>query len=200
MARGPPPPRAQRQRAAEGPGCRGTRWVPHGGPRRLRAGAPAGAPPRRPTRTALTCAPAALLENARLGHWTLAGLVPPLSDWIPGCMLADVLCAGLPAAPRLLVPVCLLPAACLPSSCVPDCRLPVSRPAAPRRPRFLRHRRPASQPTGARSALLAPLGGRQRTLGEGRTSPLADASWVLDPAVWCRPGRGTWRCQALGPE
>ena len=100
-ARRPPPPRARRQRGAEGPGGREARWVPSGGSRHSCAGAHVGAPPRRPTKTALTRAPAVLWKK----YDRTAG---PWLAWCCSCLAGFL-------------------AACLPASCVLDCLWPFCR-------------------------------------------------------------------------
>ena len=124
MARKPPP----RRHDSRGPG--GSRG-PLGAPRRPQALArwgPRGDSPPPPDQNSADLCARGALEKIRRGHRTLAGLVLPLSDWNPGCMLADVLCAGLLAAPRLLVPVCLLPA-CRRLVCpIAGCPAPAPRP------------------------------------------------------------------------
>ena len=89
-ARRPPPPRARRQRGAEGSGGRDARWVPGGGPRRSRAWAPVGAPPRRSTKTALTRAPAAFWKkyDRTAGPW-LAWCCPCLAGPLAACLPAS---------------------------------------------------------------------------------------------------------------
>ena len=74
-----------------------------------------GLPPRRSTKTALVRALAVLWE-VLLDCWPLARLALLLTCWIPGCLFAHILCAGLPGVSRRLLGCwlrgCLAPGCC----------------------------------------------------------------------------------------
>ena len=191
VARRPPPPRARRQRGAEGSGGREARWIFYGGPRHARAGTPVGAPLRRPTKDDADPRARGALEKVRPDRWTLARLALLLPGWTPGCLLAGVLCAGLPVAScrSFQVLTSRLPGPWLPSlTCwllgYPSVRLPWCRclrtpprpygsrlaPPACRASRACRARSPPPGPTGVLLAPLAPLGGAP---SDAKETPLA---------------------------
>ena len=131
------------------------------------------------------------LEKVRLGHWTLACLALPLSGWTPGCLLADVLCAGLPVASCLPVPDCLLPA-CRRLVCLTACCLaPASRPLPAAIPALAVLCRPAHG--GLTCLTHPPWGGRQVTQRE--TPPSLSRHGFL--SSWT-PRFGATRTKRLG--